>query len=103
MGPGDRPVEGVLVWFHRFGNRTGQDGSWKHRGLFEGWWSHRLHRPVSITLPQCDKEIFFTQDGLSGTPNWAFELVRRFEVAPLGVTDVKLRLRASPEELCREG
>ena len=103
VGPGDRPVEGVIVWFHRFGVRTDQDGSWKHRGLFEGWWMHRLHRPLSITLPQCDKQIFFTQDGFTEAVNWAFELERRFEVAPVGITDIRMRLRASPEQLCREG
>ena len=103
VGPGGRPVEGVTVWFHRFGNRTEQDGSWKHGRLFEGWWSHRLHRPLSVTLPQCDKEIFFTQDGFTEARNWAFELVRRYEVAPLGITDIRMRLRASPEALCREG
>ena len=103
VGPGDRPVEGVTVWFHRFGVRTDQDGAWEHSGLFEGWWMHRLHRPLSITMPQCDKQIFFTQDGFTEGRNWAFELERRFEVAPVGITDIRMRLRASPEQLCREG
>ena len=102
VGPGDRPVEGVRVWFHRLGISTARDGSWTRR-LFEGWWSHHLHRPLSITLPQCDKEIFFTVDGSSESPNWAFELARRFEVAPVGITDIELRLRATPEQLCQEG
>lgn len=102
VGPGDRPVEGVKVWFHRFGILTDQDGSWTRR-LFEGWWSHHLHRPLSITLPQCDKEIFFTPDGSSEERNRAFELARRFEVAPAGITDIRMRLRASPEQLCRQG
>ena len=102
VGPGDQPVEGVRVWFHRLGIPTAQDGSWTRR-LFEGWWSHHLHRPLSITLPQCDKEIFFTLVGSSEDRHWAFELARRFEVAPVGITDVRLRLRASPEQLCREG
>ncbi len=103
VGSGDRPVEVVWVWFHRFGVRTDQDRSWKHRGLFEGWWMHRLHRPLSITMPQCDKEIFFTQDRFTEARNWAFELERRFEVPPAGITDIRMRLRASPEQLCREG
>ncbi|MYF76274.1 MAG: hypothetical protein F4174_02735 [Acidobacteria bacterium] len=102
VGPEGRPVEGVRVWFHRFGISTDRDGSWSHR-LFEGWWSHHLHWPLSITLLQCDKEIFFTTDGSSEDRHWAFELARRFEVAPAGITDVRLRLRATPEQLCREG
>lgn len=102
VGPGDRPVAGVTVWFHRLGIPAAQDGSWTRR-LFEGWWSHHLHRPLSVTLPQCDKEIFFTPDGASEERHWAFELARRFEVAPAGITDIRMRLRASPEQLCREG
>ena len=101
LGPGDRPVGGVWILFERAGVLTARDGSWKHR-LFEGWWAHRLFRPLWTSLPECGKVIFFTPDGSSEDRHRAFELVRRFEVAPLGITDVELRLRATPGQLCQE-
>ena len=102
VDPGGRPVEGAWVGFGSVGFLTPQDGGWKHR-IFEGWWAQRLHSPLSIALPQCESRIFFTQDGFAPTRDWAFELARRFEVAPVGITDIEIRLQASPEQLCRGG
>ncbi len=96
-----RPVEGARVYFDRFGFRTGQDGTWKHR-LFEGWWAHHMFQPLRLFLPECDDLFFFSQDGFSSQVYWSEELERRFEVGPLGVTDIRIRLRASPAQVCRE-
>lgn len=96
-----RPVEGVWVFFGGLGYRTNQDGAWKHR-LFEGWWSALMTGPLGIVLPECEDMFYFTQDGFVSRVHWAEELARRFELGPLGVPDIRVRLPASPAQLCRE-
>lgn len=97
-----RPLEGVLVFFQGVGVRTGQDGAWDHR-FFEGWWAQTMTGPLHIVLPECDTNVFyFTQDGFTSRLFWAEELARRFELGPLGIQDIRVRLPSNPAQLCSE-
>ena len=101
LGPDGRPREGVWIYFDGF-VRTALDGTWRFR-LFEGWWTRRLNNPIKLSLPECvDRNYYISVDGFTERSFWAHEAVRRFEVGPLGVTGIEVRLPASPLELCRQ-
>ena len=99
LGPDGRPLEGVLVGI-QYLTLTAQDGAWEFRH-FEGWWADQLAGPLTLRFQQCpNTSFYYTQDGSIERSSWAVDLADRFEVGPLGLTGIEVKLPASPAQLC---